>query len=112
MVDYTNLLTPMILIMWISLSILLISKINSLIDHKPARKNKNKQVTTHFAILAIVFFAGFLVLQNLELTGMAARNLITGLTPTAETPDDFSLGITGIFIALLGVVLFFISKKR
>ena len=112
MVDYTTALTPLVLIVWVALSILLITKINSLIEnHKPSKKKQRIEVN-YFALLAILFFIGFLFLQNLEYTGLAIQNAITGFTPTSETPEDFSLGLAGIFIALIGVVLFIIEKQR
>ena len=112
MIDYNSVLTPLILIVWVALSIFLITKINSLLEKPNKRRKKQKTNINYFAILAVLFFVGFLFLQNLEYTGLAVQNAITGFTPTYETPEDFSLGIAGIFVALVGVVLFIISKQK
>tara|TARA_Y100000310_G_scaffold342243_1_gene444549 strand:+ start:4370 stop:4693 length:324 start_codon:yes stop_codon:yes gene_type:complete len=101
------LITPILFGAAILISVLLVTRL-----HQPKKTKKRKSNIDHFALLTILFVLGFLALQGAEYTGLATREVVTGLTPTSEMPEDFSLTLSGLIIALLGVVLFFIAKRR
>lgn len=66
----------------------------------------------YFALVAILFFLGFIALGTLEYTGLVTQEVITGLIPTSQAPEDFSLVVSGIMILLSGFIIFLISKRK
>ncbi|GEM_PF-2972267 len=99
-----------IIVAWVSIAIFLILKVSAWVDRR--KNKKTESVGNHFAIFALLFFVGFMVLRKLEYTGLAANNAITGLAPASTLGTTISpLAGVGLIIVVVGVILLVISKK-
>ena len=113
-IDYTNIVAPIVFLVWISVSILLILKLNKFLSSFKFKLPKQKQEkSTHkdheidvYFLVTLFFVSGFFVLKYFSIPFGAAGHAVQDIDMVVP------ILIPVLAIVVLSLVLFLIKRLR